>query len=573
MRRYALIAVFYLLCASTAYADTFTIPTNGLAPYTVQLVAHVDDVEPSITLEWPPEADSMGYTVYRKIPGASTWGSPMATLASTTTSYEDTTVSVGVEYEYRVKKAAEWAWSGYGNGYIYSGIEIPLVEEQGTVVLVVDDTIAAGLASELTQIEQDLIGDGWTVVRHDVSPGDSVTSIQSLIRGTFPSHSNLASVLLIGDIPVPYSGHINPDGHGDHFGAWPADMFYGDLGSTWLDTVLDGVTSATDPRNHNVIGDGKFDRDYGTYGIQLAVGRIDMSDLPAFSETETELLARYFQKNHAYRFKEFTPDTEAVVSDNFGDASGGAYSASAWAGFSTLVGGANITSLAQGTYLSTVSTGNYLWSYGSGPGTYTQASYIATTNQLASTAVNSVFNMLLGSYFGDWDITNNFLRASIAGEGTSLATLWSGTPPWFVHHMGLGKTIGYSTRITQNNDEIDAVYETNIAPGVAGVHVALMGDPTLRQNIVAPASVLVTTNIEDGVEVSWTASADGSVLGYHVYRSDDEDGPFERLNDTVVDDVTYLDETVEGTSAYTYMVRAIKLETEWFLLQRKSGYF
>ena len=54
---------------------------------------------------------------------------------------------------------------------------------------------------------------------------------------------------------------------------------------------------------------------------------------------------------------------------------------------------------------------------------------------------------------------------------------------------------------------------------IPDVHIALMGDPTLRMHMVAPASNLVAVaNGSGGVDLSWSPSTD-TVLGYNVYRS------------------------------------------------------
>jgi len=41
--------------------------------------------------------------------------------------------------------------------------------------------------------------------------------------------ANVKAVFLLGQIPLPYSGYLNPDGHSDHKGAWPADAYYADM--------------------------------------------------------------------------------------------------------------------------------------------------------------------------------------------------------------------------------------------------------------------------------------------------------------------------------------------------------
>lgn len=55
---------------------------------------------------------------------------------------------------------------------------------------------------------------------------------------------------------------------------------------------------------YNVPGDGKFDQTFIPSTIELEVGRVDLSDLPAFlPKTERDLLRQYLDKNHNFRHK------------------------------------------------------------------------------------------------------------------------------------------------------------------------------------------------------------------------------------------------------------------------------
>ena len=170
--------------------------------YSVQVSATVQESPPRITLSWPQDTSGTpsGHTVYRKSLGSTFWGSGAA-LAGSAASYVDTNVAVGSAYEYQIVKSA----SGYnGYGYIYAGIKAPLVDNRGKVILIVDSTHASSLASELARLQCDLIGDGWTVIRHNVARNDSVASVKSLIRSTYNSDpSNVKAVFLFGHVPVP----------------------------------------------------------------------------------------------------------------------------------------------------------------------------------------------------------------------------------------------------------------------------------------------------------------------------------------------------------------------------------
>ena len=83
---------------------------------------------------------------------------------------------------------------------------------------------------------------------------------------------------------MPYSGCEAYDGHPDHFGAWPADMYYGDMNEKIWTDIGANCTGATRSENRNVPGDGKFDVTVlpSDETISLQVGRVDFYNLPAF---------------------------------------------------------------------------------------------------------------------------------------------------------------------------------------------------------------------------------------------------------------------------------------------------
>src|SRR5262249_7756311 len=147
--------------------------------------------------------------------------------------------------------------------------------------------------------------------------------------------------------------------------------------------------------------------------------------------------------------------------------------------------------------------------------------------------------------------------AVLAAPTSGLVCCWSGSPHWFCHHMALGETIGFSTRLTQNNKP-GGLYrnQTNSYAGL--VHIALMGDPTLRMHPVGPPSNLNGVAGAGGVQLTWAGSAD-SVIGYNVYRAPDPSGPFTRINDAPLSNPGFND-TNAFSNPYTYMVRAVKLE-------------
>ena len=160
--------------------------------------------------------------------------------------------------------------------------------------------------------------------------------------------------------------------------------------------------------------------------------------------------------------------------------------------------------------------------------------------------------MLIGSYFGDWDNQNNVLRAPLASRSTFLGSMWAGRPHWVVHHMGLGETMGYAAWVSQNQRHYYSSYSRS-------VHIALMGDPTLRLHIIKPVTGLSVAAAGSTINIDWTAPQD-NIIGYNIYRATTLQGTFEKVNTGLVTGNTFTDASPhDGNNVY--MVRAIKRET------------
>lgn len=435
-------------------------------------------------------------------------------------------------------------------GHILAGIDCPATEKRGSVLLVVSSDVFDELTSAIERLELDLITEGHRVHRHVVSAGASVTDVKATIVAECQADPTIETLFILGHVPVPYSGDIR-GAHTNHEGAWPADLYYGELDAEWTDYLVSN-TSATRPANHNVPGDGKFDQTFLPSDVDLMVGRVDLSDMPAFDGDEYFLTQRYLDKNHAYRRGEFIAERRGLIEDNVGEALGLAFAAVGWRNFTAMFGAGNVH---ETDYLNTLYGNSYLWSYGCGGGSYTSCAGVATTSDFASHGVQTVFAPLYGSYFGDWDNENNLLRAPLASVGQPLVCFWAGCPTWHLHHMAMGHTIGYSARLSQNNN-----HEYTTGEGGRQIRTALMGDPTLTMHIVRPATNLhVSQTGADEIQLQWS-QADDVVEGYYVYRASRIRGEFERIGATEAGVTSFVDSApLSGSNAY--MVRALKLET------------
>ena len=362
------------------------------AKYAVQVSAEVQEKPAQITLKWPEEKSAFSHTIYRRFMGERQWSPvPVASLDGKATGFVDNKVKPGEVYEYRIDRSG----SGYiGRGYICSGINIPAVENRGQVILLVDNSIAAPLKTELARLELDLAGDGWQVIRQDVARDAKVTEVKKLIETAYRKKpEQLRTVFLFGHVPVPYSGSISPDGHTNHLGAWPADLYYGDMNGKWTDDK--SVKYAPGPEQKNEPGDGKFDQStIPPNSLTLEVGRVDLANMPQFKLDEVELLRQYLNKDHAFRHRQIQTEQRGLIDDHFGAFGGEAFGSSAWSNFAAFFGADN--SLAD-DWFTVLSSNSYLWAYGSGSGGISSAKGIGTTADFAKTPVNAVFTMLFGS--------------------------------------------------------------------------------------------------------------------------------------------------------------------------------
>jgi hypothetical protein len=480
------------------------------------------------------------------------------------------TIPTGDVYEYAVlKDTSVLGLSTYG--YIAVGSQVEPEFFRGKVLIVLDTTYKTDLQADIDTLERDLIGDGWQVEFIEVSPSTTVATVKLEIVSQYSSEpSKVNSVLILGDVAVPYSGGFSnvhpfpPDGHTpQHNGAWAADAYYADIHSSfWTDASVN-ITNATRAENDNVPADGKFDQSTIPTFLELMVGRVDLSDLPAFASGEKDLLQQYLRRDHDYRHGNFTARNRALLDENFGLLAGEAFGGTmGYRNISPLFG----DSVINANYLTTLDTESYKWAFAFGAGNYNSLTGLGTTANLASSTqdVNSVFNVFMGSYFGDWDNSNNFLRAPLATTGTVLTNILGGRPNLFFHTMAMGQPIGYGVRQSINNYDIafgtDLYSSTHY--GSLFVHTALMGDPTLRLNVVQPITALAAAKDScnaDTIRLTWTASTEPLVTSYYILRAETMGDSF-----IVVGEVTgtsYNDTVSQVNQNYVYMVRAAMTDT------------
>jgi len=566
-----------------------------------------------IQLSWAVDSNATKISILRKLKSEPNFlGKDSVILPAKATSYIDSSVEENTVYEYAVcRNAKDVNFNRIAIGYVATGVNVMPIPTRGKVLILVDQTFASQLATKLDRYENLLTLDGWYPVRKLAPRAENfdsakVMQTKALINDEYNSTKGgtLEAIVLVGRVPVPYSGAFKsgsnfspPDGHPDHGGAWPADVYYGDIiddfgglsTPLWTDEVVNMTRFNADSnavkariRNENKPGDGKFDNTALPSNVDVQIGRIDFYNLPVFTDkTELQLLERYFDKNYAYRTGQIAVNYKAVVDDNFGafvNNQGSfqfaeSFAGTGWRNFASVVGPDSVRS---GKLFADTEASQHLFSYGTGGGWFTSASGVGTSTDFATKKPQSIFMFLFGSYFGDWDHQDALMRSALASDPQVLTVAWAGRPHWFFHHMSVGETMGYATRIAQNNPssgffmpyygmgitQINPVNSQIVSQGAQHfggnlIHVALMGDPTLRIYEVEPPSDVTAVEIKGGVSLQWSPTKE-AIDGYTLYYSKDPKGNFKQIPTVISKNNTSYVHSLPDTGTRYYIVKAMK---------------
>lgn len=528
-----------------------------------------DTARTIVTIQWSASATTPVTSRYRYKAKNSTLWSSFVVLTASATSFIDT-ITTGIEREYQVLVDT----SGISNDYykwgnILVGRKVPATLQHGRLLVLIDSAYLNVLDSMLNIYKHDLIADGYIPVFKYVSNTNSVVNIKQHIRDAYAiTSTKLFGVVLLGNVPVPYSGDFKgtgggyypPDGHTtvssppSHEGAWATDLYYGDMSaaSLWTDVSVNNSLGAR-AANNNTVGDGKFDQTVMPSAIELPVGRVDLTDLPIFAESDTQLMIRYLSKNHNYRSGQVSFTPRVLQDDELGLVTGEPFGGNSYQIANPIWG----DSVAKLDWNSDLQGNSYQWAQGYGYGAYDQCVNVVSSSNFATNTYKATFTSLFGSYFGDFDISNNLLRAALASKGEILTSVWSGRPKWYFHQMGTGNPIGLSTLMSQNTwNGFYPVYPDALY-GYGLIHPTFHGDVSLKlYPYEAPANLtVVQDSCNNRFILRWNRHADGDVLNYVVQRSKSLDSSF--LNLTIsTTDTMYVDSFPNSGMNY-YMVRAV----------------
>jgi len=508
----------------------------------------------SVSLNWKNFSISSS-NIFRKKISDTAWVSIASNLSDS--SYTDTSVATDEEYEYKVEVFTGTV-PNVAYGYIAYGSKVERKSNRGNILVLIDDRFTSSISSNITSLTQNLISDGWNPVIEYANIGDEVTQVKNTIDSIHNSLP-LSSIYLIGHIPVPKSGQIAPDGHGDNRGAWATDLYYVGNAAEWTDRNLN-YTNRSNSSMSNTPDDGKFDISEIGSSIICPISRVDFYDLPTQNKTEEQMLIHYLEKASQYKRGLLAINNTGLIDNRLVNLSEG-FAANGYRNFHQLMGD-NIT---EGSMLTELSTNSHKWTYACSYGTDSSLHNIGGVTSLRNTEYQGVFSMVIGSYLGNWDKQNNFMR-SLLVDGKMLTSCWAGRPNWFFHHMGQNNPIGLSAKMTVENSAGGKMNNATTAYAPAGIgqnsiHVGLLGDLTLRQKHLPVISNLggEYKNSSDEIDLTWSSPNYPNVFEIEIYKSIDSTNNYTLLTTLAPNLTSFTDTTINLEN--NYYIKYIVLDT------------
>lgn len=555
---------------------TFNINTNGKRVCLAE--TEVNTNTPSITVKLLDYASNTTKTtnIYRRplFGNGTDWVLVATNLPAGTNQWIDLDVSIGEVWEYQIRRQNTWSFNSQNYdaiGYTVGSLLADKSNYNGQVILLVAENIATGLPILYERLKKEFTGEGWFVNELIVpkanswNSGDTVVGIRNQIINIYnnaPSNDKPKLLFILGHVPMPRSGSTlatAPDAHDQNKGARGCDAYYADIDGVFTDTATFNPGGLQTSLAENYPGDFKWDQDFFPSNIEMAFGRVDFEDIDDLNLSELEMMEIYLNKLSHY--KNVENGFDMGVKNGF------------YAGFNNSNDGSfrilpNI-SKSENVYENTVGTPHPQWVQNNGPfKIYMQNREVPDITEWETYGMDAAVFSSDQSYWGYNDVPQNNwvygrIRALIASNTKCVVALWTTTGANIFHQACSGAPLGLALKEimnhnTLNNNVEKPPQEWDTEAWWNRTHFAYIGDPSLRLYQVKPASNLSITNINNQATLSWIASPDTNVIGYHVYKSTSEFGIYNRINSIPIQNLSFIDNNYQQND--WYMLRAVKIE-------------
>lgn len=110
-----------------------------------------------------------------------------------------------------------------------------------------------------------------------------------------------------------------------------------------------------------------------------------------------------------------------------------------------------------------------------------------------------------------------------------------------------------------NNTDVTLAVNMSIGSATCNANIIGAGicNAVVVQRVVNALGGTCVTGTARTVRLTWVASTSTNVVGYNVFRSTEDGGPYTLLTSSPVAAVTFTDEVVQGGLTYYYVVTAV----------------
>jgi len=197
----------------------------------------------------------------------------------------------------------EWVSSHpYSSLSVSPRMEAGKTRAEKTVAILTEQSIATSLQDEISQLSDNLISDGYSVLSYEIS-GGTPENLRAFLQDLYVDDS-IEGALFVGDLPVAWFQYEE----NWEYEEWPIDLFYMDLDGEWLDTLvyfkLDYIIDTIVPGQDNI-----YDTHRGNITPEIYIGRLTPTGLG----DDTLLLQNYFFKDNLYREGSISLPEKALV--------------------------------------------------------------------------------------------------------------------------------------------------------------------------------------------------------------------------------------------------------------------
>lgn len=566
----------FFAAPAISYPQNFTFNFNSAGQRVCLVESEVDLSIPNVAVKLLDYNQNTTYTtdIYRRplYGTGADWSLLVADLPVGTAQWIDTNVDPGDVWEYQIRRKNSWTYNDQtydATGYTIGAILKDNSDYQGQMILLVTSDIVDNLNEKYLRLKTELTGEGW-LVNEIIVPkasgwysGEKIVGIKNQIISVYnnaPNTDKPKALFILGHVPMPRSGSTlitAPDGHDQNKGARGFDGYYADIDGIYTDTATFDPGGLQIPEAINYPGDYKWDQDFFSSDIEMAYGRVDFFDITSYNLSEMEMIEIYLDKLSNYKnvVSGFEMGEKTAFYNGYDNSDDGS--------FRTLPG----ISKAVNLYENTTGSIHPQWVQNNGPfKIYMQNQTAPDLSEWSTYGMDATVYSSDQSYWGYNDcpqMGNGYsrIRALLASDTKCIVALWTTSTINTFYQTCAGDPLGFAIRekikhnTTNNNIETpQSAWDTE--DWWNRTHLTYNGDPTIRLYQVKPASDLIILDSNGNAMLSWTASADTDVLGYNIYKCNDEFGIFNRINASLILSLDYIDDNYQPND--WYMVRAIK---------------